>query len=418
MSRSFMRHVPLRATFVLVALTTIGALVACAQTDEGAPITAGDDAGANVLPDGATNSTDASDDATKDSGRDASRQHDAAPRTCSDDNFCHSVLPENSMLRGVWGDGQGVVWAVSAGGSVLRWDGSAWNEQAKDLGSLKSIWGSGPTDLWILNDASVVYHGTGDNPATITFEAVTLPGDASLPIAKVWGTGPSDVWAVGGAQDFSDFPWPGKARVLHMTDPAVGFVVDDELTASPTAFEDVWGSPESGVWLHGEQGFIRNFSAYAIVLHRAAGSTTWETVEMPENPNLNDYAPFPGKFTASGAMGGSSVWLAGETSGWKKGLYHGKSSDNGKTYTWSFILQNSWDLPLNAFWGVSDTDLWAVGKSGRTAHWNGTKWQQAAIRVTDSPIGSNLYGIWGTSSTDFWVVGDDIAMHKTTGDKP
>lgn len=418
MSRSLMRT---RATFTLIALATVGALVACANDSDSssAPQDSNVDSG-NTLLDGSTNTGETSDDASPDGGSDASRERDAAPRTCSDDNFCHSELPEKSDLRGVWGDGQGVVWTISYGGSVLRWDGSAWSTQATDLGPLTKIWGSGPTDLWLVNDSGEAFHGTGASPTAITFEPVTLSGgDETIPMKSVWGTGPNDVWIVGGVQDlFGDYPWPGKARVFHMTDPSTGFVLDDTLSAEPTAFMDIWGTPESGTWIQGAQGANQNGFLTSVVMRRAPGSSTWETLAMPPDPASINYAPDPMSFSASGAMGGSSAWLAGTGGSWNRALYHGKSTDNGQTYTWSFVAQNNWDLPLKAFWGASETDLWGVGESGRLAHWNGSKWQQAAIRVTDAPVGKTLYGIWGTSSTDFWVVGDNIAIHKTTGNKP
>src|SRR5690242_5737913 len=63
-------------------------------------------------------------DVDADAGVDA--DVDAAPRTCSDQGFCHVPLPEPLKLRGVWGDGTGVVWVVAEEGKILRWDGNAW----------------------------------------------------------------------------------------------------------------------------------------------------------------------------------------------------------------------------------------------------------------------------------------------------
>ena len=58
----------------------------------------------------------------------------STPRECSDDGFCHTALPKGQTLRAVWGDGQGVVWAVSGQGAILRWDQTEWKIHASGLG--------------------------------------------------------------------------------------------------------------------------------------------------------------------------------------------------------------------------------------------------------------------------------------------
>ena len=67
---------------------------------------------------------------------------------------------------------------------------------------------------------------------------------------------------------------------------------------------------------------------------------------------------------------------------------------------------------------VGNDDLWAVGRTGLVAHWDGAKFSQAAIRVNELAVTQSIWAIWGTSSDDFWVVGDEIALHRTHGGKP
>jgi hypothetical protein len=87
-------------------------------------------------------------------------------------------------------------------------------------------------------------------------------------------------------------------------------------------------------------------------------------------------------------------------------------------FTWSTTPRGTFDRSINAMWGTAPNDTWAVGQSGLVTHWNGTKWVNAAIRVTDVPGAATFRGIWGVSSDDFWIVGDQIALHKTNGGKP
>jgi hypothetical protein len=372
---------------------------------------------------GATTALSDAAPAEEDAGADAAEasapkdaQTDGPERLCSDDNFCHSTLPGSHVLRGVWGDGTGIVWAVSSEGSVLRWDGNAWSEHTSGLQALSSIWGSGPTDIWLLATDGTVYHGAGASSSAIAFSPVTLPGDQSVAIKCLWGSGPDDIWAVGGKQDMFDYPYPATGRALHYT-LAAGWTVDDELSAQPIAYENVWGTPASGLWLQGtvqadEFGWLS-----APVIRRAAGSSTWVRFELPPDPE----ADFGAKAETIGNVavmpGGNSIWAVGRT-GTRRALWRGHTSDNGQTFGWTFIPLLAWEPQVNAFWGTAPNDVWAVGEPGRVARWNGTKWQQAAIRVKDAPVTTAFHAIWGTSSDDFWVVGDNAALHKTSGTKP
>lgn len=122
-------------------------LVGACSSSEDAPATP--NSGTVIAPrEGAA--SDASD--ASDGGADA--WLDAGPRICSDDGFCHSQVPKGQSLRGVWGDGLGVVWAISNQGDVLRWDGTSWkiHVHLTGQGGLFSIFGTGPTDLWVATD--------------------------------------------------------------------------------------------------------------------------------------------------------------------------------------------------------------------------------------------------------------------------
>ncbi|MDF2696357.1 MAG: hypothetical protein K0S65_4740, partial [Labilithrix sp.] len=95
-------------------------LAACANSDASSGDDSGD--GGTVLP--------AVDASPEEDGRPlpdvSAPDGEAGVSVCSEDDFCHSLVPEGELLRGVWGDGQGVVWAVSTTGDVLRWDGTSW----------------------------------------------------------------------------------------------------------------------------------------------------------------------------------------------------------------------------------------------------------------------------------------------------
>jgi len=56
---------------------------------------------------------------------------------------------------------------------------------------------------------------------------------------------------------------------------------------------------------------------------------------------------------------------------------------------------------LDAVWGSSDNDVFAVGFSGTILHYNGSAW-----RTVTSGIAPDLYAVWGSSDSDVFAVGD------------
>lgn len=50
-------------------------------------------------------------------------------------------------------------------------------------------------------------------------------------------------------------------------------------------------------------------------------------------------------------------------------------------------------------WGSSPSDLFAVGRSGKIWHFNGTSWTE-----TDSGTDLDLWQVWGISSGEVFVV--------------
>jgi len=88
---------------------------------------------------------------------------------------------------------------------------------------------------------------------------------------------------------------------------------------------------------------------------------------------------------------GMAVFLAG---GGSNGLV--VSANDGATWSGSALTGQSWQ----ALWGLSATDVYAVGDNGSFAHYTGVWTQLAAV-----PGGKNLHGVWGSSDTDLFAVG-------------
>ena len=67
---------------------------------------------------------------------------------------------------------------------------------------------------------------------------------------------------------------------------------------------------------------------------------------------------------------------------------------------------------LNAIWGASDSDIWAVGGDGTLLHRDSTEWTLS--KVPDG-AGLNLQGLWGSTSTDVWTVDHKGGAHHWDG---
>lgn len=401
-------------SLLLIAASPLVALAACSSDETPAQVEPKPD-GSTLIDPGDASSTDASVDA-----HDADARADGATSLCSADHFCHSEIPEGSNFLGVWADGQGIVWAVTVEGDVVRWDGTKWSihQHLTVESGIFSIFGVSPTDIWVPTDVGLM-HGTGATSESLVFAPVTVPGDETMIIKSVWGTGPNDVWAVGG-NELWDIP-TAVGRVAHFTGPVEdgggGWSLDDAFPADSVEPQAAWGSPTSGLWIYASKAIEYEFAG--VVMRRLPGATTWTTVDLPQDSSTPQL-PGPHYFTGAGLSSDDSVWLAGFGGAQSVPVvYHGtKAAAGNGNFDWTYTKRYDWDRPISGFFGFAANDTWAMGQSGFLQHWDGTSWKQAATRVGDLPVANNFWAAHGVSKDDFWVVGDAVALHRTNADKP
>ena len=344
---------------------------------------------------------------------------DAAPRTCSSQGFCHVPLPEPVTLRGVWGDGTGVVWAVAQEGKILRWDGSTWTVHASVEGALFTIWGSGPTDLWIGGELGI-FHGVGPTSTQIAFTAV--PSDSDIAITSIHGFGPNDVWAVGGRQWWDPETWEGheESRVLHYTGPTGDPATEwrrDPMSDRVAVFSSVWGSGPDDVWLGGRTDLDEPYGG--VVLHgkRNGDETTFTPVEI--GTGFFDRIGRP----TGGAALPDEVFVVGEDRNGLGYVWIGPRDPDAGGGTGPKITNGDdfgTGYPITSVWGTSKNDAWIAGKGGRVWHWDGKDWAVGGVSLTKFPLMNDLHAMWGSPNGEMWIVGDQIAMRKNLavgGDK-
>ncbi|AKU95559.1 Type IV fimbrial biogenesis protein PilY1 [Labilithrix luteola] len=336
---------------------------------------------------------------------------DAAPRECSTFGFCPTVLPDgSSTLTGVWGDGTGVVWAVTAEGSVLRWDGTAWHVHTSALGALGKIWGSSATDIWIAGERGLL-HGTGASSTALTFAPSPLPEDG-VTVSSIWGTSGTDVWAVGSVLDVDGFTTLPRAYHYAAGNAGPGWTLDPISTEPDLAtITNVWGSPESGLWFVALRPMAEMpWVLEPVVLRKASGAAAFTAEALPADPD--ESAPSNRlQSVVGGAVADTTgtAWVLGHSS--VPGAWKGTTTDHGKTFTWTYHHDGDLTDPsLTAFAGSGEGAFWAVGEYGRARHVQGAQWVPTAMTTTKFPITENFYGVWCHGTTEVWVVGHGMAL--------
>jgi len=93
-----------------------------------------------------------------------------------------------SNLRGVWAASASDVWAVGVKGTVLRYNGTAWSTvNVGSTSDFDAVWGASSTNVWLVGSGNVLqWNGTG-------YTSYGFSGT----LLSVSGTGPTDVWTTG-----------------------------------------------------------------------------------------------------------------------------------------------------------------------------------------------------------------------------
>lgn len=228
-----------------------------------------------------------------------------------------SGITEKNIF-GVWWASAAEAFAVCDKGALLHFDGTAWT--AMDSGTtqrLRDVWGTARNDIFAVGENGTLLHYDGT-------AWKTMPSPTLLTLQSVWGASTSDVYAVGGA---SGTGGTGSGVIIHY---------DGRQWTTMTEFvlprlQDVWGVAGNIVFAVGESGTV--FSL-------ADGDATWESMQSGTAETLRDV------------------------------------------------------------WGSSESDVYAVGDYGTILHYDGVSWSPVASGTT-----LDLFGIWGSSKENIFAAG-------------
>jgi hypothetical protein len=174
--------------------------------------------------------------------------------------------PTTQDLRGVWANTTDV-WAVGAAGAVVHYDGATWSNVAGVTTiEINGVWGSGSSDVWAVGGTKI-FHWDGANWTNTPLGGTLL---------SVSGTGPMDVWTTGEGSNVRHYTgtWSGALQPLGSAAPDFQAVLARSATnvwvAAPTTtanyggsswtphtdssvgFQSFWGRADNDVWAAGQ----------------------------------------------------------------------------------------------------------------------------------------------------------------------
>jgi hypothetical protein len=298
-------------------------------------------------------------------------------------------------IKSIWGLGPNDVWVVDERNRVLHWDGSAWRDRSPGPGeaTVLQIRGAVTDDLW-------GFDGVGPGISHWDGARWSLPvgTDAALRatvVQAVWASGKNDVWLLGKRCGGSQlWRWDGSRWSLSR-----------ELTTNRSA--GLWGTAGNDVWLW-TLSELKTFQGVALwpdpnnpdgtagrVEH--FDGTNWSVVNIGAYV-LDTFSPeAPGVIWGAGEISGKEIYPATR-------LFHlhakcgDATSDGGVVsppYSWSSEATSSKWL-----WSFGPNDVWRSGDDGVVFRWNGSQWTQFLPKNAGDPPAAGK--MWGTSASDVW----------------
>ncbi len=295
---------------------------------------------------------------------------------------------------GIAGSAANDVWAVGDAGTIWQYNGTNWQPRSSGLtATFNSIVALDTQNVWAVgNGGSVLrYNGTYFSPQNI---------GATGSLQAIWASGPSDVWAVGSG---------GQAWRYNGT---TWTATDSKTTAS---LNGVFGLGPNQIWAVGDSGIIRFFdgSSWAIVssgsgatLRRvwaASASEIWAVGDggIVQRSSGGGFSPvvLPGGVTSNlydvwGASG--AVWVLADNAVYR---YAGGSFSS---------LPAPPVAGLRALSGTGPADLWAAGLGGVLARFNGTTWTREKTGAATDLLSIHIRG------TRAWLTGSNGTVLRKT----
>jgi hypothetical protein len=306
-------------------------------------------------------------------------------------------MPQGNDLFRMWGFPDGTFYAVGEAGTLLHHDGSvATLVDTPTREDLRGIWAGGPDDIYACGFNGTLIHFDGSE-----WTSVDTPIEQDL--YAVWASSSDDVFVAGmggSAWNLSNGTWTEYAvvpgRRLH----------------------SLWGYTHDEVYVGGSMGALYRFDGSA-----------WTRMIIFGDPAIDAeiydlWGPAPGSISLVDRW--NILWFNGST--WN-GI--GVVQSNGLGL-WGFTLNQQVAVsdqvsthwvggqrtffttptiePLFDVWGTSMSNLYAVGRSGSIAHFDGAAWE-----ALNQESLVNLHDVWVSPTSDAVAVGTGGTILRQNG---
>lgn len=310
-------------------------------------------------------------------------------------------------LTALWGTSKSDVWAVGSGGTIIHYDGNGWKATPTELqNTFHAIWGSGPNDVWAASSTGVLLHGTGfvNGTASWTNVPTSVAVGAQVVVRAVWGSSPDDV-RIGGSPFTTIIN--GRSRrgdqfvKLTLPDGGTGW---RPLEGTPLV-TSIWGASADDVWMAAD-----NSATNVTTTHERGLTFHGSPADGGADANAGD----PLRWTPVDAQSIhrlEAVWGTSANDVWAVG---GKGTIRRITAgdeRWQKI-ESPTDETLRGVWGSAPNDIWIVGDDGTILHYDGAKVEASSAQLPLGPRPS-FRAVWGSGANDVWIVGDNTALHYT-----
>ena len=284
-----------------------------------------------------------------------------------------NILPASG--NAIWGSGPTDVYLVGKMGIILHSTGDGkWTSQVSGTtADLHAIWGSGASDVYAAGTEGTIVHSTGDGTWT---QQRGGGGAIHVHYEGIWGSGPADVYIAGGVAGSSQ-------TLLHTTGD--GKWEEQILLSDPGNLSGVWGSSSQDIYAVGTSAWSNDGgggSGGPVLLH-SKGTGSWTGITTPT--------------THQGGF--SSVWLGGPGDVYVVGGPTGESSfrvsSDGK---WTPVPADGYTV-----WGLSSNDMYIL--SNKTLYHSVGDGTWTAVHEGGSAI-------WATGGCNLYIVADGTVTHR------
>lgn len=294
---------------------------------------------------------------------------------------CHGWCEEPSgtteNLYGIWGTGPLNIVAVGDKGTILKWDGQAWGKETSGVSTaLRAVTiPRGDTTFVIVGDKGTIlkrdtamWTKLTDPSSGANLNAVS--GDTKDDIFIVGDNGSVLKGSIGGG-----FSLKGQGGGGNPPSSIKGKRLSG-ISAAPSG---------DNFALVGDGGYnLRRYSVVIDYFSDGAGGTA---------QNLNGV--YHGSKTIFAVGANATI------------VRRGPANFFGDWPDWSLdTVSTPITGSLRGVWGISDTQVYAVGDSLLVVQWDGLVWTKVPLPNLTTGLNRSLYAIWGTSGNNLYAVGD------------